>query len=295
LIATALSIALYKFLMTDSTTIATSATTTPTTRQPVLFLSHGGGPSFDSLPNGIPLKEWLSTVHELLPAKPRAILVLSAHWVERVATLQTNAAPPLYFDYYGFPRETYNASYFYKSGSPPPGDRDLADRVKQLLGDAGIESAEDAERGFDHGMFVPLAREAWFDDTPTVQLSLLDSLSPAEHIKLGESLRALRDENVLIVGSGMSTHSRKRGNAPGLHGAAFNDWLVDAAKLPDYDKRVQAFLDWEKAPGAREAHPPRGEEHLIPLHVCVGAAGDSQVTAWTHTPMDWVVNSFKFE
>jgi aromatic ring-opening dioxygenase catalytic subunit (LigB family) len=174
--------------------------------------------------------------------------------------------PPLYFDYYGFPAESYRLTW------PAPGDPRLGERVRVLLRGAGFETSDDAERGFDHGTFVPLKLMYPDADIPTIQLSQKSGLDPAEHLAMGRALLPLRDEGVLIIGSGMSYHNmRGFGTA---HGAAiserFDVWLRDAATA-EPERRDQLLREWTSAPSARQAHPR--EEHLLPLMVIAGAAG----------------------
>jgi aromatic ring-opening dioxygenase catalytic subunit (LigB family) len=176
-------------------------------RMPVVFIPHGGGPwAFVDL--GFPknevesLRTYLQSVAKALPEKPKALLVVSAHWEERVPTVMTSAQPPMLYDYYGFPPESYKITW------PAKGDAALASRVRQLLESEGMKSAEDAQRGFDHGTFIPLKVVYPDADIPTVQLSLQAGLDPEEHIKIGRALAPLRDEGVLIVGSGNKCSSR---------------------------------------------------------------------------------------
>ncbi|WP_210397763.1 DODA-type extradiol aromatic ring-opening family dioxygenase [Motiliproteus sediminis] len=239
-----------------------------TSRQPILFLPHGGGPLplLDD-PDHRPLSHWLSETGSALP-RPNAILIISAHWEQRQPTLTAAAAPALIYDYYGFPPESYQLRY------PAPGAPALANRIAAQLQNAGFSAGTDAQRGFDHGMFVPLSLLFPAADIPCLQLSLLSSLDPAEHIRLGEALTPLRDQDVLIVGSGMSFHNlpAMMMGAPPDRGDAFDDWLTicctDAQLTPE--QRYRQLCDWYQAPYARFSHPR--EEHLLPLHVCLGAA-----------------------
>lgn len=243
-------------------------------RQPVVYLPHGGGPwpwmdarAFGGPDALTPLRRYLEGLPAVPRSKPRAILMISAHWEERVPTVTTAARPPMLYDYSGFPAETYQISW------PAPGEPALAARVRQLLGAAGFDTGEDASRGFDHGTFVPLA-VAWPDaDVPTVQLSLVKGLDPAHHVQLGRALAPLRDEGVFIVASGMSYHNmRGFGSAKGSEDSeTFDAWLADAVRRPAA-ARDEALANWAKAPAGRDSHPR--EEHLIPLMVAAGAAGD---------------------
>jgi len=196
-----------------------------------------------------------------------AVLVISAHWEAAVPTVTTAARPPLLFDYYGFPPESYRLTW------PAPGDPALAARVRALLRDTGRASEADGERGFDHGAFVPLKLAFPDAQVPTVQLSLVRGLDPAEHLAIGRALAPLRREGVLIVGSGMSFHDLRAFGDPraGPASEAFDAWLQAAVVRPRTE-RDAALTDWAHAPAARLAHPR--EEHLLPLMVAAGAAGD---------------------
>jgi aromatic ring-opening dioxygenase catalytic subunit (LigB family) len=241
-------------------------------RQPTLFISHGGGPSFWMSypppigPHGFDtLRSYLAGVIASLPRRPKAILVISAHWEETRVTVSTSPAPPMLFDYYGFPPHTYELSY------PAPGDPALASRVRGLLGAAGIESGEDGARGFDHGVFVPFMIVDPEARIPVVMVSLEHHLDAARHLAIGAALAPLRDEGVLIVGSGNSFHNL-RSFFDGRPEASlqFDRWLTDAVTQPDAPARSAALEAWSQAPAARLCHPR--EEHLIPLMVAAGAA-----------------------
>jgi aromatic ring-opening dioxygenase catalytic subunit (LigB family) len=240
-------------------------------RMPVVFVPHGGGPwPFVELGIGSKselelLANYLKSLPSVPKVAPRALLVISAHWEERVPTVTTNPNPPLLFDYYGFPPESYEVRW------PAPGDPALARRVRELLAGAGIETAADANRGFDHGTFVPLKLAYPEAKLPTVQLSLKRGLDPKEHLAIGRALAPLRDEGVFIVGSGMTYHNL-RAFGPGAASIAesFDAWLRDTATLEE-SERNRRLADWAQAPEARRAHPR--EEHLMPLFVVAGAAG----------------------
>lgn len=204
-------------------------------------------------------------------AKPKAILVVSAHWEEDRATITSAANPSLIYDYYGFPEESYDIEY------PCAGKPELAHKVHALLGKAGIDSQLDEERGFDHGLFVPMKIMYPEADIPCVQLSLINTLDPAEHIAIGRALQSLSDENVLVIGSGFSFHNMKAFFQPESAeirrlNHEFEEWLLEICgdRECQEDERAEAFIRWQDAPGARFCHPR--EEHLIPLHVCYGLA-----------------------
>ncbi len=236
----------------------------------IVYFSHGGGP----LPIlGDASHQAMVDFMRRLPGrlrKPDAILVISAHWEERVATLLAAATPPLLYDYYGFPAEAYDLRY------PAPGSPPLAKRVVELLSRKRITAGVDSRRGFDHGLFIPLKLMYPQADIPALQLSLLQGLDPAAHIALGKALRELRAENILVIGSGFSFHNLRAFAWQGKSMAdpgndAFQNWLIEACtgSMPQAE-REQRLLAWENAPSARFCHPR--EEHLLPLHVCQGMA-----------------------
>jgi aromatic ring-opening dioxygenase catalytic subunit (LigB family) len=204
--------------------------------------------------------------------RPTAILVISGHWEEAQPTVHVGRNPTLLFDYYGFPEHTYRLSY------PAPGSPELAARVRALLGEAGIARDEEAERGLDHGVFITFLLVYPQADIPVVQLSLRQDLDPAAHLAVGRALAPLRQEGVLIVGSGMSFHNlRAFGSTdPRVLEAAqrFDDWLAAAVEEPDEQARSQALESWSAAPDALFCHPRA--EHLAPLFVVAGAAGDDR-------------------
>ena len=214
----------------------------------------------------------LQDIPRQLPASPDAVLVISGHWEEPDFTVSSSPHPGMVYDYYGFPPETYRISY------PAPGSPQLAARVQQLLNEAGHKCGADPERGFDHGTFSmmkPIYPEA---DVPVVQLAMRANMDPAEHIEAGRALAPLRDENILIIGSGQSYHNLRRWNASGTApAAAFDAWLRKALLTTTPAERRTALIGWERAPAAREAHPH--EDHLIPLMVVAGAAGNDRSTA----------------
>ncbi|KAG2490526.1 hypothetical protein HYH03_011146 [Edaphochlamys debaryana] len=205
------------------------------------------------------------------------------------------------YDYYGFPDEAYQVVY------PAPGDPALAQRVLQLLAAAGIPAAADAARGFDHGTFVPLLLTYPEAKIPVVQMSLVKGLDPRLHSAIGAALAPLRDEGVLIMGSGLSFHNMGalRRSLQGGGGAAdsnpsvvsglrlFDAWLGEAATQRRGAARNEALAAWAKAPGGRESHPR--EEHLLPLMVVAGAAReDAGATDFNDWLMGARVSGFVF-
>ena len=239
---------------------------------PVLFLPHGGGPVplFD--PKGH--EEMISFLHSI-PSQlgsPSAILLISAHWEESIVTITGGESPELIYDYYGFPKEMYDIEY------PAKGNPNLAQKVYTLLDKNNIEAKIDTQRGFDHGLYVPLKIMYPTAQIPCIQLSLTKSLDPAEHIRIGQALRELRQENVLIIGSGFSFHNlkafmSKQAGPVDEQNEAFEQWLIETCTGDNIslEGREKKLVEWESAPYSRYCHPR--EEHLLPLHVCAGLAG----------------------
>jgi len=248
--------------------------------QPTFFINHGGGPCFFLEPGPMrvawhDLEAYLRGFADTLAEPPRAVLAVSGHWEEQVPTVNAGAHPPLLFDYGGFPDYTYRLTW------PAPGDPALAARVRDLLSAAGIRSGSEPARGWDHGVFVPLKVMYPAAQVPLVQLSLQSGLDPAAHLAIGRALKPLREEGVLILGSGQSYH-----NMRGFSGRdttdpeaeAFDAWL--RATMVDADARDAALIRWEDAPGARDAQPQ--EDHLLPLMVAAGAATGEPGTVHFH-------------
>jgi aromatic ring-opening dioxygenase catalytic subunit (LigB family) len=243
-----------------------------TKNKQVLFISHGGGPMpLLGDPSHIDLVNCLKNIVGKIK-KPSAIIVISAHWEENIATITSNATPDLLYDYYGFPEESYQIKY------PSVGEPLLAEQLSSLFEAAGVESKLDVKRGLDHGVFVPLKIMYPDADVPVVQLSLLNSLDPAEHIKMGQVISELEYENLLVLGSGFSFHNMKAFFAPETakgksNNESFEQWLLNTCSNEDINEvtRAKLLIEWEKAPAARYCQPR--EEHLLPLHVCYGVAG----------------------
>src|ERR1700756_2753925 len=235
-----------------------------TQRLPTLFIPHGGGPwPFMEVMHGPPdtwdrLAAYLRGLDQSLGVRPKAVLVISGHWEEARPTVNVSAQPPLLFDYYNFPEHTYRLTY------PAPGAPELAHRVEALLAGAGFKTDEDGERGYDHGVFIPFMLVYPDADVPIVQLSLQEGLDPATHLAIGRALAPLRDEGVLIIGSGMSYHNLRellsgspRGKGPW---DAFDAWLAQAVEAADPAVRDRELSRWSEAPGALSCHPR--SEHL---------------------------------
>ena len=190
--------------------------------------------------------------------KPDAILVISAHWEERVATVLGSASPSMFYDYYGFPDEAYAIQY------PAPGHPDLARRIAQMLNQNQIRASIDARRGFDHGLFIPLKMMYPHADIPAVQLSLLSGLDPEAHLQLGQALGTLLNENILVIGSGFSFHNMgafiwEGGRKTDTANDAFQNWLIETCTHPLSPSDRQQRLN-RVAKGARRPllPPARG-------------------------------------
>lgn len=259
---------------------------------PTLFIPHGAGPCFFMDWTRGPADTWDKTAAWLkslvagLPERPKAILVISGHWEEDRFTVGSSPRPPLIFDYYGFPEPTYRLRF------DAPGSPELAGRVRELLSAAGFPTAEDPQRGYDHGVFVPLLLATPAADIPVVQLSLRADLDPEVHLAAGRALSPLRDEGVLIVGSGMSWHNMA-GFSPAFtaKSEAFDAWL--SAAMADPAGRDEAIRHWDQGPYAREAHPR--EEHLAPLFVAAGAAqGEPGRHVFRDVAMDVAISGYAF-
>ncbi|NCA72574.1 MAG: dioxygenase, partial [Sphingobacteriia bacterium] len=182
-------------------------TATGTARMPTLYVPHGAGPCFfmDWNPPDAwnAMADFLTNVASTLPARPSSIVLVSAHWLEPAFSVTSGAQPELFYDYSGFPPHTYELRY------PASGAPQLAARMAGLLGKAQLPVQQDAARGFDHGMFIPLKLMFPDADIPVVQLSLRADLDPQAHLDAGRALASLRDEGVLILGSGMSFHNMR--------------------------------------------------------------------------------------
>jgi aromatic ring-opening dioxygenase catalytic subunit (LigB family) len=221
------------------------------------------------------LEQSLLEMRRELGKRPKAVLVISGHWEEPGFAISSGAQPGMVYDYFGFPDDLYRIKY------PAPGSPQLARRVQRLLVAGGIEATLNPCRGFDHGTFSimkPLYPKA---DIPVVQLSLNRNLDPKLHLEVGRLLAPLRDEGVLIIGSGLSYHNLRemrddRGIGPSR---TFDAWLQKTLKSPP-QQRTERLIHWVEAPLARAAHPR--EDHLIPLMTAVGAAEDEPAQTTFH-------------
>jgi aromatic ring-opening dioxygenase catalytic subunit (LigB family) len=240
-------------------------------RIPTYFLSHGGGPwPWLKAESGVMFDQLEASLHDVrheLGNAPRAVLVISAHWEADSFLLSSAARPPMEFDYYGFPDHTYRIRY------DAPGARALAQTVREMLEHGGITSGLDAKRGFDHGTFTLMHAMYLEAQMPLVQLSLRADFDATDYLKVGELLDPLRDKGVLIIGSGFSYHNFREANCVrAATSVTFDGWLNDTLVVSPPDERWQRLVHWPAAPAARAAHPR--EDHLIPLMVAVGAAGN---------------------
>ncbi len=261
--------------------------------QPTFFINHGGGPCFFLEPGPMrdswrELEQHLGGFMTTLAERPRAILIVSGHWEEPAPTVNAGARPPLLYDYGGFPGYTYRLTF------PAPGAPALAARVNALLSAAGIASGSEPARGWDHGVFVPLKVMLPDADLPILQLSLQRGLDPAAHLAIGRALKPLRNEGVLILGSGQSYHNMcgfSGGRSGDLGAEAFDTWL--RAAMIDGRTRDDALIRWADAPGAHDAQPH--EDHLLPLMVAAGAAsGESGAVDFHGHALGKPISGFRF-
>lgn len=225
-------------------------------KAPVIFLAHGAPMLLDDARWMGELSTWANAM-----GKPTAVLMVSAHWESRPVTLAATRTVPLVYDFYGFPERYYQTKY------PAPGAPDLASRVRALLTDAKQAVADEPTRGLDHGAYVPLVAMYPKADVPVLQVSL-PSLDARELFSLGQALAPLRDEGVLIVGSGFLTHNmRAFSDTTPAWASEFDSWAGDVLARRDFD----ALIDYRnKAPAVLTAHPR--PEHFVPVLVAAGAA-----------------------
>ncbi len=254
----------------------------PMTRLPTYAISHGGGPwpwAKESLPvDWTALEASLAGIPDELGATPVAVLMVTAHWEAPAFMVQTAERPGMIYDYGGFPPHTYEVQY------PAPGHPAVAERAAGLLEAAGLPAGRDPQRGFDHGTFVPAHVIYPRADVPIVQLSIHRSYDPALHLAAGRALAPLRDEGVLIIGSGLpSFHDLSAfGRASAEPSRAFDAWLGETLVDRLGDERSERLEAWADAPSARRCHPR--EDHFLPLLVAAGAAeGDAGVRNYHET------------
>ena len=233
--------------------------TPPSSRMPVIFAAHGAPVLLDDAKWMDELSSWAGAM-----PRPKGILMVSAHWDARPATLGATNTVPLVYDFYGFPERYYQTKY------PSPGAPDLASRVRELLRQRSIAVTDAPERGLDHGAYVPLVAMYPGADVPVLQVSM-PGLDARQLFSLGRALAPLRDEGILIFGSGFLTHNMRYAFRPGVPDWAreFDDWAAGALSRFDVDQ----LIDFQaRAPDARTALPTW--EHYAPVLVAAGAVGD---------------------
>lgn len=240
---------------------------------PAVFVNHGGGPmpllgdkDHEALTRF--LREGIKKYVDLKEIK--AIILVTAHWQEEKVAISSAESHSLYFDYYGFPSESYKYKY------EAPGEPALANRIFEQLKKHGIESKLDPRRGWDHGVFVPMMLINPQADIPIVQVSVLANQDADRHYKVGEVLKQFRKEGIAVFGSGMSFHNMRefmRGGRGKVINSEFDDSLNHVCTSEDESVRRDGLLEWRDWPGATAAHPPGGAEHFMPLIVVAGAGG----------------------
>ncbi|KAJ5305836.1 hypothetical protein N7508_004851 [Penicillium antarcticum] len=278
-------------------TTSSSDTMASTSKTPIYFLSHGGPNVMYEVEH--PAYHKLAQIGREITTKvkPRAVVVFSAHWQAARDTIQVNTAEitDLIYDFYGFP------SHYYKEKYPNVGSKEVANKVLNLLRDAGI-NAEGVKRGLDHGVWASF--KCAFEpesnplNVPIVQVSLFASEDPDQHYRLGQAVSRLREENILIIVSGMAVHNLRDlrytfGNPkPMPYSVSFDEALKDAVTTAPAE-RQKAMAELLKRPDARQAHP--SFEHLLPIHIGAGAAGeDLGKRLWTYPEgsMSWAQYRF---
>ncbi|KAM4055724.1 catalytic ligB subunit of aromatic ring-opening dioxygenase [Hirsutella rhossiliensis] len=255
---------------------------------PVIALSHGGGPLpvlddpehksiIYSLKNRVPKILGLGT-----PSQPRAIVLVTAHWTTGDANISSGKTHELVYDYYNFPPVAYTFKY------PAPGEPDVARSVKAAFDAEGLPAELNGERGWDHGLYIPMMLVHPEADIPMVQVSVLQSEDPETHLRMGAALSRLRADNIAVVGSGFAsfhnlatmralrTVSADQRAAFKAESDVWNAALAKAVTAKDKSARWQGLKAWRQMPHADKMHPPNGGEHFMPLIVCTGAAGDDE-------------------
>jgi 4,5-DOPA dioxygenase extradiol len=246
-------------------------------RMPAIFVAHGAPVLLDDVAWMGELASWAGA----LP-RPQSILMISAHWEERPTTLGATRTVPLVYDFFGFPEKYYRTRY------AAPGAPGLAARVRDLLRRSRIDCADAPGRGLDHGAYVPLVAMYPAADVPVLQMSM-PRLDTAELFELGRALAPLRDEGVLVFGSGFLTHNMRYAFRPGIPPWAreFDGWAADVLSRLD----VEALLDFqERAPEARMALPTW--EHFAPVLVAAGAVAEERPQATFPITGFWMDGAF---
>ncbi|KAJ3321913.1 hypothetical protein HDV06_003779 [Boothiomyces sp. JEL0866] len=234
-----------------------------------IFLPHGGGPMpILGAPSHKDLIEFLNGKAKEWIGKPAAIVVVTAHWETKNPVISGASKHDLYYDYYNFPPEAYQIQY------NAPGSPQVAEKVFQLLSDAGFKPELDTKRGWDHGVFIPLKMVVPDADIPVIQVSVLESQDPIELLNMGKALAPLLKENIAIVGSGFSFHHfgsfRSSPEEAAIGNKAFEKKLLEAASLPPND-RYESLANWKEFDGAKYCHPVNATEHFSPLLITAGA------------------------
>lgn len=258
--------------------------------QPSFYIPHGGGPClFMNDPKGIwgGMEAFLQNLRSHIPQAPDAILIVTGHWETEGITITGAEQNTLLYDYYGFPEHTYDLKY------PAQGAPSHATRIAKLLQDAAIPVQIDRERGLDHGAFIPLMVAFPEAELPIIEISLDRSLDPALHLALGKALAPLRDENILILATGMSFHNMRAYGNPAFTPASleFDAWLTHSVEL-SAEQRNARLTEWSTAPSARICHPQ--EEHLIPLMVAAGASPHAGERIYSENVLETAISAYKF-
>ncbi|KAH6673491.1 extradiol ring-cleavage dioxygenase class iii protein-like protein subunit B [Halenospora varia] len=260
--------------------------TTP--RAPVVAVCHGGGPMpvLNDPGHAELIKSMKTTIPSILklgtPDAPKAIVLVTAHWSERRPTISNARKHKLFYDYGGFPPESYKLKY------DAPGSPEVAGEVYEVLEKAGLSPEMDEERGWDHGVFIPMLLINPSANIPIIQLSVLASASPSQHYAMGQALSSLRSKNIAILGSGMPTfHNLRMMFSGALDNPAvqtrnrqWSEKLTETVGVESSEERGKKLEGWREWVGAKEAHPMGGEEHFLPLVVCAGAAGEGKAEYW---------------
>lgn len=261
------------------------------TSLPAFFLPHGGGPCFFmGDPQGIwsGMAAFLRSLPGRLGSAPSAIIVVSGHWETEGFAFTGAAQPGLIYDYHGFPPHTYRLRY------DVPGAPALAETAASLLRAAGLAASIDPERGLDHGVFVPMKVAFPEAAVPMIEMSVDRTLDPALHIAAGRALAPLREQGVLILGSGMSFHNMRGYGDPRFTAPseAFDAWLTDAVELPSPERAV-ALAGWAEAPAGRLSHPR--EEHLVPVMVAAGTSQAPGARVYGERVLHTAISGFRFD
>ena len=259
----------------------------------IIYIPHGGGPmplldetSYRDMNRF--LRDFPQTIN-----KPDTIIVISAHWEEPVVSITSGRNLPIIYDYSGFPPAAYELQY------PAPGKPELAEQVHTLLSQQQIPAKLDAQRGFDHGLYIPLMLMYPEADIPCIQISLADSLDAEFHIRIGQALAELKNQNLLIIGSGFSFHNMQAlmQGSPDRFDAkneAFEQWLAQTCSADNFTlaEREHRLVNWQQAPHARYCHPR--EEHLLPLHVCFGLAASQAKTIFQQPVINFIASAYQW-